>query len=81
MLTSYNLTGGPAVQTSAVPTHSVPAPASCRGRQQIHASEARRESGADQKPPRNRTALERGGGRPGRRRHGLLLHLRHAGAQ
>lgn len=81
MLTSCDLTGGPAVQTSTVPTHSVPAPASCRSRQQIHASEARRESGTDQKPARNRAALERGGRRPGRRHHGLLLHLCGAGAQ
>lgn len=76
-----NCTGGPALQTPAVPTHSVPAPASRRGRQQIHAPEARGESGAHQKPTRDRAALERGGGGPGRRRHGLLLHLRGAGAQ
>lgn len=81
MLTLYNWTGGPTVQTPAVSTHSVPEPTSRRGCQQIHASEACCESGAHQNPTRNRPAVERGRGRSRRRHHGLLLHLRNAGAQ
>lgn len=77
----YNCVGGPAVQTSAFSRHSVPTPASRCGCQQIHASEAYRESGTHQKPTRACAALECGGGRPGCSRHGLLLHLRCAGAQ